>query len=257
MRSIVQLARTAWFRAKGYYPITIRDVTLRCDPDHLRFWTIASSGTWEPHTFDVLDRFLGPDAHYCDVGAWIGPDVLYASKRCKSAYAFEPDRFAYEYLLRNLRLNRALNVHPFNLALGELDGLRFLSSFGTDLGDSMSSVLNPKQDQGMEVQSMRWSTWHAATTPPEFRLLKIDIEGGEFGLLPTMADYLERAKPAVYLSTHAPFLGEPERRRGMESLADVLRVYRNCLDEAMKPVPLAELTSAESLSRFRSFVFHD
>jgi FkbM family methyltransferase len=257
MRSLVRVAETAWYRIRGFYPAVVHGVDLRCDADHIKFWKLAARGHWEPQTFEILDRFLRPDSNYCDIGAWIGPDVLYAANRCRMVYCFEPDRIAYEYLLRNIRLNRLRNVRPFSIALSDSDGVRDMSSFGTDLGDSMTSVLNPKEGDSVQVLCMRWATWLSAAAPGDLHFMKMDIEGGEFSLLPTMADYLARHKPAVYLSTHAPFLDPGERRQRMQQISEVMRVYANCIDHDLRPVPHSTLTDEDTLTNFRSFVFFD
>lgn len=75
-------------------------------PHHLTFWTLLQNGRWEPETFVILRRFLNHRSVYYDIGAWIGPTVLYASKISGTVCAFEPDPVAYSHFLQNVTNNR-------------------------------------------------------------------------------------------------------------------------------------------------------
>ena len=50
------------------------------------FWRRVGSGLWEPQTFEVFERFLRPDRSYVDIGAWIGPTVLYGAMLSRRAH---------------------------------------------------------------------------------------------------------------------------------------------------------------------------
>jgi hypothetical protein len=63
---------------------------------------------WEESTFTIFDRFLNTNSSYLDVGAWIGPTILYGAQKAEHVYAIEPDPVAYQELTRNLQLNPSL-----------------------------------------------------------------------------------------------------------------------------------------------------
>ena len=111
-----------YYRLKGHYPVTINDQRFKCDPYHPGFWRIVNKGGFEPNYFTVLDKYLSPDSVYCDIGSWIGPTIMYASRICKQVYCFEPDNIAYKFLEQNIRLNDLQNVNPYNLAIGKKNG---------------------------------------------------------------------------------------------------------------------------------------
>jgi hypothetical protein len=47
-----------------------------------RFWQdYFASGTWEAFTLDTIDTYVTPDSTYVDIGAWVGPTVLWAARR--------------------------------------------------------------------------------------------------------------------------------------------------------------------------------
>jgi FkbM family methyltransferase len=254
----LRLLARAFFRTLGYYPTRLNGIRFKCDPYHAWFWRWASSGTWEPATFNILTTFLSHDSICYDVGAWIGPTAIFASTLCKQVVCFEPDPVAYQYLLWNISLNGLTNVLPVNAALAGRDGIMRMASFGDRLGDSMTSLLGPDSKEGaVDVLALRWNTWMeiAKTDHPSF--IKIDIEGGEFALLPTMKEYLAEHRPVVFLSTHAPFLEADVRKENMRGIIDVMETYGTCLDERLEPVAIDTLVGEEALEGFQQYVFLD
>lgn len=230
-------------RLRGWYPVAMAGRPYHCDPDHISFWEKVNRGTWETETFATLARLLKPDTVYCDIGAWIGPTVLYAANRCAKVYCLEPDRVAYMYLLQNLKLNKLENVLPFNLALSADDGLVRMASPRGKRGDSMTSLLRPDGAGGMEVLCLSWPAWLELVGMPVIGVIKMDIEGGEFSLLPAMADYLATHSPALCLSLHPHLLPENERFEAMSRVVGVLRKYGSMLDQSgasMEPSSLLE-----------------
>ncbi|HSH07002.1 MAG TPA: FkbM family methyltransferase [Burkholderiales bacterium] len=248
----------ALFRALGYYPTRLRGAPLRVDPNHWRFWRKAARGLWEPDTLALLEQQLSPQMTVCDIGAWIGPTVLCAAQRCRHVYCFEPDTAAYAELLRNLQLNAARNVTPFNLALTARDGTRRLASFGGEPGDSRSSLLaTAEAGAATEVIGLSWTRWLEIAQPPRIDFLKIDIEGGEFELLPAMSDYLASQRPPLLLSTHAPYLESAARAAAMRRLADALRGYRRCTTPQGEAVGVEALLAPDACQHFRTFFLTD
>jgi len=243
-------------RIVGYYPWKCGDMTFKCDTEHMEFWEKVNNGIWEPSTFNIYSRFLIKDSTYCDIGAWIGPTVLYASVRSMKVICFEPDLVAYKYLLHNININQLHNVLPFNIALSDFDGTGRMSSFAQSLGDSASSLLNTdKAKESIEVLCLTWSNWHTIVKPGKIDFMKIDIEGGEFSLLPTMKDYLTQEKPILYLSIHAPYIEATKRAQQLQKILPIFDIYPKCFDEDMQPIQGLELKSQKTFNSFRSFLF--
>jgi FkbM family methyltransferase len=248
----------ALFRALGHYPTRLRDQRLRVDPNHWRFWRKAARGQWEPETLRLLEEQLSAEMVVCDIGAWIGPTTIFAARRCRHVYCFEPDTTAYAELLHNLQLNHLENVTPFNIALSASEGLRSLASFGGLPGDSRSSLLAAPDDaSSVRALSLSWARWLALAQSPRVDFLKIDIEGGEFELLPSMASYLAERRPRLLLSTHAPYLAPAARAGTMHALIAALACYRNCVDENRRPVLREALLEPAATEHFRTLFFTD
>jgi FkbM family methyltransferase len=227
----------ALFRAIGHYPTRIAGERFRGDPHHIGFWRLVGQGRWEPRTLEILRQFLTPSSIYVDVGAWIGPLALYAARRARRVYCIEPDYVAYQHLLENIRLNHAVNVLPFNLALAAERGIRRMAPVEGRLGSTHTSMIVPGNPmEAIDVCCLRWKDWLELAGMPRVDLLKIDIEGGEFELLPSMREYLEAEKPTLCLSLHAPLLPAGARAAAVGRILETLAGYGKRLDESGRPI---------------------
>ena len=108
----------------------------------------------------------------------------------------------------------------------------------------------------VDLLTHTWDVFAPLFRSSRLDFIKIDIEGGEFSLLPSLAEYLSAEKPIVYLSTHAPFLDPSVRRERMQEIGDVLGVYGKCLDQDLESAD-RRTWAEDSTGEFRSFVFLD
>src|SRR5215207_1085331 len=189
------------------------------------FWDRVEAGRWEPETLAAIDWLVDADTTFLDLGAWVGPTALYAAGVARRVIAVEADPAALDQLRRNLGANpelasrieviaRAVHADPGVITLGAR----------RKPGDSMSSTL-------LAGTARRW---HAATVTPEelvSRLdaterlfVKLDIEGGEYALLPAAAALIARAE-TVLVSFHPAILAQtiPDTRDAARRLRDAVR----------------------------------
>jgi len=239
----------AFFRMQGYFPGNIGGKSYRFVPEDRKFWRKVAKNLWEPHTFKILDRCLSPHSVYVDIGAWIGPTVLYAAERCFSVYCVEPDSVAYERLLANLRMNRIRNVHPFHGAIGEKTGKLQISNV-EDLGNSETRVSEDMIGDAGVVLSKSLSDYLSWWKIAEVDLIKIDIEGAEFDLLTSLMALPESLRKKVYLSLHAPHFPERDRREKLVSVAEFARDYRYCYDKNLGFIDAEEIPKGRFLRKY-------
>ena len=239
----------------GYQPITINGLSYKCDPYHQKFWSIVNKGTWEPQTYTILDKYLSKEMTYCDIGAWIGPTVIFAANKCKQVYCFEPDTVAYRFLLWNIALNKLKNILPNNIALSDKNGVETISSLGTELGDSMTSMLGSNDSESIKILCMKWDNWIELVNPEKIDFIKIDIEGAEFDFIPSFKDYLSKNMPVVYLSLHAPFLDKGQRQKKLQAIVDTMKIYNHCYNENHEEIEIDSLTSEDNQNSFNSYIF--
>jgi len=174
---------------------------------YLDFWESVRNNQWEEETFKVFDRFLDPDHSCIDVGAWIGPTVLYEAQMARQVYALEPDSVAFKELVANVELNAGLQskIKCLNLALtDQTKPVRLY--LGRSAGNSESGILPNYSDEYMEVAGVTLDDLIQKYSIENVNFIKIDIEGGEYFIIQSMRSFLYRARPTLYLSLHRPFL---------------------------------------------------
>ncbi|WP_171210769.1 FkbM family methyltransferase [Ruegeria sp. HKCCA5426] len=247
-------ARKMFYRARGYYAGNLNGERFRLDPYHSKFWRKASQGNWEPETFEVLDKYLSPNRDYLDIGAWIGPTVLYAARRARHVWCFEPDPVAYRHLVWNLHLNDIRNVSAFSIALSDGFGVTRMASAHGEAGDSTSSLLHDG-GHGTDAMTIGWDQFATAVDLSDVALVKMDIEGAEYPVLPSLTPWLQATNPALLLSTHAPYLDAENRAPAMKQLADTLAFYDQCQDPFTGEAGASILTGNRALTQFPTFLF--
>jgi FkbM family methyltransferase len=158
------------------------------------WWALsARQGRWEQPVVEAFVAALRPGDVVYDVGAWIGPYTLLASKLVGEhgrVISFEPDPVARAQLEHNVTLNRAANVQIFAIALSDRNGTARLSGGGSE------AVVGATGNA--EVETMTLPDFIAKEGVPD--LIKVDIEGGELRL---DVEALSRARK-VFLEVHVP-----------------------------------------------------
>ncbi|MDH4146247.1 MAG: FkbM family methyltransferase [Acidimicrobiia bacterium] len=184
------------------------------DTSHPEFWDRLASGTFEPATVAALAALCGPGRNVVDVGAWLGPFTLLAAALGARVLAYEPDPVARAGLWANLALNPTLSdaIEVRAEALWAGDGSALLDGGDHGLGNSLSS-LSPARTgaetggpTGVRLAEVRTVDAARAAAEPAWRdaaVVKIDIEGGEYTVVPALAAFLAEHRPSVLLSLHS------------------------------------------------------
>ena len=246
----------AYYRAKGYFPGHIGGKPYRLVPDDRKFWRKVANNQWEPHTFNILGQCLHADAVYLDVGAWIGPTVLFAAARCHTVYCVEPDPVAYEHLLANLRLNDIRNVKTFHGAL-DSENTRLTISNEQGFGNSETRVQRASAGDSTTVLAMDISRFIECWNIRQIDLIKIDVEGAEFDLMQSIIDLLPSMKPCIYLSLHAPLVAQTERQGKLAAVVELARHYTCCYDKDLKKIEPGEILTPRFTDRFSEVLLTD
>lgn len=234
------------------------------------FWEKVAAGDWERGTLRFFERALGtvgPEAVCVDVGAWVGPTALFAAQFCGRVFAVEPDPAAYERLLANLRMNAAANIAPCHAAIAPADGRVALANrrhFGNSMTRAQLSTVDDDGDGGgggggdgstgdlggnrATVLGLRLATFIDWLGIARIDLLKIDIEGGEFDLLPALLALPMRLRPVVHLSLHAPLFAESERTERLAAVAELASQYAHIYDAENTAITAADIAAD---TRFR------
>lgn len=171
------------------------------EPEHVWWAHQVRRRAWEQPIIRELTRALEPGDVFVDLGAYVGPFTLLASKLVGPqgrVVAFEPDPATRRVLESNIAANGASNVTVVPFAVGREPGtVRFLAS-----GDSAGRV---GSDGDLEVRQVTLDGYcgEHGIRPT---VMKVDIEGGEAAALES-SNVARRVRELV-LEIHEPQLRE-------------------------------------------------
>ena len=233
---------------------------------------------FEAGTLQFFDAVLPNCDRMIDVGAYVGLMSLYAAGRVAEVCAFEASPTNFGLLARNVAVNDAVRdrIRLFRHGLGDRDERVVL--YRNSVAVSGASIFRTVERGGfvsgapeasVELRDANAALRGIGVTART--LLKIDIEGAEYLVVPALADLLAGTKPYLHLSFH-PFnlvTGDEEYvntvmriRRAME-IAAALAPYRfmycyaqdqwHCIEAADRMVFLREhLLRAKPVPRIGS-----
>ena len=122
-----------------------------------------------------------------------------------------PDNKAYEELKNNIFLNKKklnkVKIKLFNKAAYLSNGKIILNIPNGNPGASTSSLIKNKNInyESVTIRSLNLLNFMKKKKLKSEDFIKIDIEGGEYKLLPLIGPILRKIKPNIYLAPH-PFL---------------------------------------------------
>ena len=148
---------------------------------------INSQGLYDYNNMRLLPWLLRDGGIFFDIGANIGSYTLVASEQGNvQVVAFEPHPTTVTLLSENVRLNGRKNVTICPLALGQRDGVIWLTD---DPGSSINHAVARHDGRTVEVPCRRGDTFcgeHELT--PQY--VKVDVEGFEFDVLTGFGSHL-------------------------------------------------------------------
>jgi FkbM family methyltransferase len=164
---------------------------------------LINTGTWEPQAVNILKKYLKPGDVFIDVGANTGFFSIIASKITGDAgyvYAFEPTRYYFDILLKNMKENNINNCFPFNLGLSDNDKIEKINIF-----DSTATLHMQADDVSEAAEEIKLRTLDSML--PELGLtkidfIKVDIDGHEPFFLNGALKAIEKFDPLILLEVN-------------------------------------------------------
>ena len=151
---------------------------------------IAFFGLFEPNLTYFINSVLKPGDVFIDVGANIGYFTMLASK-CVGAsgkvYAVEASPSTYELLVANLKLNEVKNVQAIHMAVADKEcHVCIQSNDNRNIGANSVQII-----ASAGIDSVVGRPLHDIVAPDLGRasFIKIDVEGAENLILPSIFDY--------------------------------------------------------------------
>ena len=189
--------------------INLNGLSFLVDPtDYNEFWN--NFVNWEQNDLKFVTKKAEEDKIFIDVGAWIGPYTLLAAKMGMKVYAFEPDKIAFKKLKKNIELNNfKYKPEIYNFGLSKKETKGYLYSNTNDFGKSESGLINYKNKQNSKKSEIEIKNFLQEINKikknnlnTKIKILKIDIEGGEFLFEKDIYDLVKLEKLYCILSYH-------------------------------------------------------
>jgi FkbM family methyltransferase len=181
-------------------------------------------GQWEPDLSHFVRGRLRPGDVFVDVGANVGYFSLLAGPVVGASggvVAIEASASVYEALRRNLALNRATNVRPIHRAVAQGPGrLTFFEPRAGNPSVTTSVASDPDQAPAFEVAADRLPALLTAGELSRARIIKIDIEGGEYDAVAGLVGALPGLRPDLEIVVEiSPELLAPQSHTADEVIA--------------------------------------
>jgi FkbM family methyltransferase len=210
------------------------------------FWDRVEGARWEEDTLNIFEWYLSRDkaSVLVDFGSWIGPSVLWGGLFASRVYSIEPDPVSFSTLVANINANpeTAAKTSVFWRCIAPKDGEVDMAGSG-ESNTRMVGVL----DSRFLKAGSRWTV--PCLTLPNFiaeqridvshlQLIKMDTEGTELWLLPSLRPWLESLKdkkPAFWLSVHSPFWLD-KKPAELQAAWDVLALFKFVYDQNLKRI---------------------
>lgn len=190
-------------------PLTVRwhggttvDVTLGNDNS----LCLYVCGTFEPNEFAFVDRMLKPGMVFVDVGANDGYYTLFAARRVGPAgkvIAIEPSSRERAHLQRNLGRNGLENVQVVAAALGAEAGFVDLHlahgvhAGHNTLGDFAHDDVVRASSERVPLETLDAVVARQGLSRVD--MVKIDVEGGEAGVIAGAREVLSTMRPVLLM----------------------------------------------------------
>jgi len=211
-------------------------------------YRIYWSKNYEKNIYKILDKFLDLDYSYIDIGAFIGSTSLYSTYLSKKVYALEPDPIAFNELKNNVLLNTDLKdkIELHKKCLNDKSGKVRFGNVAKG-GDSTSSLYYGNLENSWIVDGITFDEFVKQNNITDCNFIKMDIEGAEIIVLPSMKKYLEIQKPILYLSMHPRFFKDPIN--DTKKIMEILSIYKNIYTDNGKKIELDDLLSKKRLRK--------
>lgn len=224
---------------------------LAVDPGNLDLYvTIANEGSWEPWVRRACRRVMKNGGVMFDVGANAGAISNETALACQNITikAFEPQTRLAELVAVSAALNQLDNIEVFPVAVGDHVGDVELHLPAHALHASLAASGEPGE-QVVVVPLITLDSAVQSGALPAPSLIKVDVEGGELGVLTGARQILEQYNPVVIFEAN-----ESSDRFGY-GREDLFRLLSECGDYDLFVIAPGDVLASPA-NRTHEFVEH-
>lgn len=144
---------------------------------------------------DIIKKNSNKDV--IDGGGFIGDSAIIFSHEYsfKKIYSFEPDRFNFVKLKRNIAKYEMRNVEPINKGISSQEGR---SNFDVQ---GVSSSIQPQGKDEIEITTIDKFVGSLGSDA-DIGLIKLDVEGAEFDVVGGSIKTIEKFRPVLLISIY-------------------------------------------------------
>lgn len=149
---------------------------------------------------NVLNNLIKNDTVILDIGTNIGETLLNFAKINQNGmnYGFEPVPYLYKRAIKNISLNKFLNIRVNNIALSDKEESLFfqMPTNNNSGGIAMSKNTNIGSQ---EVKAIKLDDFLLKNSISKVDFIKIDVEGFEMNVLKGAVETLKTHKPTMFI----------------------------------------------------------
>ncbi|NIY66400.1 FkbM family methyltransferase [Streptomyces malaysiensis] len=217
-------------------------------------------GVWEPHMTRWLQRRLKPGDVFVDVGANIGYYSVLASRLVGGSgkvVAVEASPTFLRLLQRHARRNGCANIRTVNAAVSDREELlTFILASSRNMGANSVVPYDGPAESTFEIAARPLPDLLTEDEITRARVIKVDVEGAEGGVVRGLVPLLDRVRPDAELTVEVTPQRMAELGDSVEELLAALtghgfHVYRLTNDYAAGSYPDALRRAPEVPVRWR------
>jgi FkbM family methyltransferase len=155
-------------------------------------------GEFSEGEVELFRQVVQPDTVVVDIGANLGAHTLFFANAVGPkgrVYAFEPQRIVFQTLCANMALNSVTNVLCLPMAVGEEHGSIRVPMLDPQSANNFGGLALGSFTEGEKVEMITLDS----LALPQCRLIKVDVEGMELGVLKGARETIERCRPYLYV----------------------------------------------------------
>ena len=187
-----------------------------CHFDEFIGLSIREYGEYSELELQTILKFINHGDVIFDVGANIGCFSVPFAKKVGlngKVYAFEPQKFIFNLLKRNIKCNELNNVKIFNNAVGSTNTILELNDFDYSQPGNFGGIgLKKNYDnsycakiKGTKKNKIKTLTLNNFLNLKKCNFLKIDVEFMELSVLKGAKDFINKFKPIIWIENHREY----------------------------------------------------
>jgi FkbM family methyltransferase len=153
-------------------------------------------GSHEKFLEDFIIKNLDRDFYCIDAGAQVGNISAVISKKIGingKVYSFEPNKENFDYLLKNIKINKLKNVEAYNIALGSKNTFGYFEKITTT---GYSQNIN---ESGDKIKIISIDNFVNEKKIKKIDFIKIDVDGPDYNVFLGSIGTIKKFKPIIVI----------------------------------------------------------